>query len=67
MRTEEVRSIEAIFETHGLPGALCSDNGPSFALKEFERFLKYLGISHKKGVPYWPQGNGEVQRGNEPF
>ena len=59
-----VKSMEAIFRTHGLP-ALRSDNRPPFASKEFEGFLKYLGISHKKGVPYWPQSNGEVERGNE--
>ena len=60
-----IKSMEAIFRTHGLPEALRSDNGPPFASKEFESFLKYLGISHKKGVPYWPQSNGEVERGNE--
>ena len=57
--------MEAIFRTHGLPETLRSDNGPPFASKEFEGFLEYLGISHKKGVPYWPQSNGEVERGNE--
>ena len=58
-----IRSMEAIFKTHGLPEALRSDNGPPFASKEFEGFLEYLGIGHKKGVPYWPQSNGEVERG----
>lgn len=60
-----IKSMEAIFRTHGLPEALRSDNGPSFASKEFEGFLEYLRISHKKGVPYWPQSTGEVERGNE--
>ncbi|XP_020616125.1 uncharacterized protein K02A2.6-like [Orbicella faveolata] len=60
-----IKSMGAIFRTHGLPEALRSDNGPPFASKEFEGFLEYLGISHKKGVPYWPQSNGEVERGNE--
>ena len=60
-----IKSMEAIFRTHGLPDTLRSDNGPPFASKEFEGFLEYLGISHKKGVPYWPQSNGEVERGNE--
>ena len=62
-----IKSMEAIFRTHGLPDTLRSDNGPPFASKEFEGFLEYLGISHKKGVPYWPQSNGEVERGNEPI
>jgi len=53
------------FQNNGLPEALRSDNGPPFSSKEFEGFLEYLGISHKKGVPYWPQSNREVERGNE--
>jgi len=57
--------MEAIYRTHGLPETLRSDNGPQFASKEFEGILEYLGISHKKGVLYWPQSNGEVERGNE--
>lgn len=60
-----IKSMEAIFRTPRLPEALHNDNGPPFASKEFEGFLEYLGISHKKGVPYWPQSNGEVERRNE--
>ena len=60
-----IKSMEAIFRTHGLPGTVRSDDGPPFELKEFEAFLEYLGIEHKKGVPYWPQSNGEVERCNE--
>ena len=60
-----VKSMEAIFRTHGLPESLGSDNGPPFASEQFETFLEYLGTQHKKGVPYWPQCNGEVERCNE--
>ena len=27
--------------------------------------MDYIVIDHKKGVPYWPQSNGEVERYNE--
>ena len=47
--------------THGLPYSVRSDNGSQFVAVEFEGFLEYLGIQHKKGVPYWPQSNGEVE------
>ena len=57
--------MEAIFRTHGLPETVRSDNEPPFASMEFEGFLEYLGIEHKKSVPYWPQSNGEVERCNE--
>ena len=60
-----IKSMEAIFRTHCLPETVRSDNGPPFASKEFEAFLEYLGIEHKKGVPYWPQSNGEVERSSE--
>ena len=60
-----VRSMKAIFRTHGLPECVCSDNGPPFASEQFETFLKYLEIQHKKGVPYWPQTNREMERCNE--
>ena len=54
-----------MFRTHGLPDSVRSDNGPPFASKEFEGFVDYLGVEHKKGVPYWLQSNGEVERCNE--
>ena len=57
--------MAAIFRTHSLPECVCSDNGPPFASDQFETFLEYLGIQHKKGEPYWPQSNGEVERCNE--
>lgn len=60
-----IRSLEAMFRTHGIPFSIRSDNGPPFTSQEFESFLEYLGIEHKKGVPYWPQSNGAVERFNE--
>ena len=56
-----IRSMEAIFRTHGLPETVRNDNGPPFASMEFEGSLEYLEIEQKKGVPYWPQSNGEVE------
>ena len=60
-----ITAMEGIFRTHGLPQSIRSDNGPPFASKEFESFLKHLGIEHQKGIPYWPQSNGEVERCNQ--
>jgi len=50
---------------HGLPEAVCSNDGPPFVSKEFEGFLEYLGTEHRKGVPYWPQSNIDMERSNE--
>ena len=59
-----IKCLETLFATHGLPCSVRSDNVPQFVAVEFEAFLEYLGIQHKKGVPYWPQSNGEVERFN---
>jgi hypothetical protein len=43
-----IKVMESVFRTHGLPLAVRSDNGPPFTSREFEGFLEYLGIEHKK-------------------
>ena len=60
-----IKCLETMFATRGLPYNVRSDNGPPFVAAEFEGFLVYLGIHHTKGVPYWPQSNGEAERFNE--
>jgi hypothetical protein len=60
-----IRCLESVFQTHGLPETIRSDNGPQFASQEFTAFCDYLNVQHKKGIPYWPQSNGEVERFNE--
>ena len=57
-----IKCMKSMFPTHGLPETLRSDNGPPFALWEFQGFLEYLLIDHKKGITYWPQSDGEVER-----
>ena len=59
-----LKSMESIFQTHGLPESVRSDNGQPFASAEFGKFLSDPGIVHHKGVPYWPQSNGEVESFN---
>ena len=58
--TEVVNSTEAkacipkldkIFATHGIPTKLKSDNGPPFNGKEFENYVKTLGIDWKPSRP----------------
>ena len=60
-----IAALESVFITHGLPWSIRSDNGPPFSSREFEAFLDYLGIVQRKGIPYWPQSNGAVERLNE--
>lgn len=47
---------------YGLPTVMVSDNGPSFASKEFEEFLQKCTIRWKPSSPYYPKSNGLAER-----
>ena len=49
-----------IFETHGFPRILVSDNGPQFTFTEFADFLlqNNIIIVHYRSLPYHPSTNG---------
>lgn len=69
-RTETVRAcLEELFERHGLPHALRSDNGPPFAsshgllgLSRLSAWWLALGIELERGRPGCPQDNGGHER-----
>ena len=57
-----IKSMDiSIFQTHGLPKSVRSDNGQPFASPKFGKFLSDVGIVHHKGVPYWTLSNGEFE------
>ena len=59
-----IKVLQNIFETHGLPKSIKTDNGPQFVAGEFKDCLKSLGIHHHLVTPRWPAANGEVERQN---
>jgi len=69
-RTETLqRSFERLFERHGLPGAIRSDNGSPFAsrsavygLSRRSAWWVALGIDLERGRPGHPQDNGAHER-----
>jgi hypothetical protein len=69
-RTETVRArFEHLFECHGIPGAIRSDNGPPFAsstgvlgLSRLSAWWVTLGIDLERGRPGCPQDNGAHER-----
>lgn len=69
-RSETVReSFERLFERHGLPGAIRSDNGSPFActgsvlgLTQLSAWWVALGIDLERGRPGCPQDNGAHER-----
>lgn len=69
-RTETIQSyFERLFENHGLPSAIRSDNGPPFAssngllgLSRLSAWWLALGIDLERGRPGCPQDNGAHER-----
>lgn len=69
-RTETIRAcFEQLFENHGLPEAIRSDNGPPFAsvnglhgLSRLSVWWLALGIDLERGRPGCPQDNGAHER-----
>jgi putative transposase len=69
-RTETVQvCFERLFEEHGLPGAIRSDNGSPFAsragvlgLSRLSAWWVVLGIDLERGRPGCPQDNGAHER-----
>jgi putative transposase len=69
-RTDTVRAcFERLFELHGLPGAIRSDNGSPFAhmhgilgLSRLSAWWVALGIDLEHGRPGHPQDNGGHER-----
>jgi len=69
-RTATVRtSFERLFEKHGLPAAIRSDNGPPFAsvqglhgLSRLSAWWLALGIDLERSRPGCPQDNGAHER-----
>jgi transposase InsO family protein len=69
-RTDTVRAcFERLFEQHGLPGAIRSDNGTPFAhvrgllgLSRLSAWWVALGIDLERGRPGHPEDNGAHER-----
>jgi hypothetical protein len=57
-----IPKLDKMFSSFGIPKQVKTDNGPPFNSSEFQQFANYLGFSHRKITPYWPQANGEVER-----
>ena len=62
-----IPKLDRIFATHRIPTNLKSDNGPPFNRKEFENYVKTLGIDWKPSTLLWPQGNANVESITRPI
>ena len=50
--------LKKMFSEHGIPEALCSENGPQYASAQFANFCMSWGITHETSSPHYPQSNG---------
>lgn len=57
-----IPELDNIFSAYGIPRVVKTDNGPPFNGHVFTQFSEYLGFSHRKITPCWPQANGIVER-----
>lgn len=41
---------------------IISDNGPQFIAREFKAFIRFMGMTHVRTSPFYPQSNGKLER-----
>lgn len=49
----------------GVPKQIKTDNGSGYKSSSLHQFCEKLGILHKTGIPYSPQGQGMVGRAHQ--
>ncbi|XP_003741052.1 uncharacterized protein K02A2.6-like [Galendromus occidentalis] len=54
--------LREIIARLGLPRVIVTDNDPTAASSEFNKFCQANGILHKASPPYHPASNGQVER-----
>lgn len=57
-----VDCLDRTFTTHGYPDTIITDNASNLTSVKCEDYCMLNGIKHQKSIPYWPQGNSEVER-----
>ena len=64
MKEQEIEVIlqKALEKHHGVKPRIISDNGPQFIARDFQQFIRLVGITHVRTSPYYPQSNGKLER-----
>jgi transposase InsO family protein len=58
-----IDKLKGIFDHHGIPEVLVTDNGMQFASDAFAMFAKEWNFVHKTSSPTYPQSNGRAESG----
>jgi len=64
MKEQEIEVIvQKALEKHpGVRPRIISDNGPQFIARDFQQFIRIVGMTHVWTSPYDPQSNGKLER-----
>jgi transposase InsO family protein len=64
MKEQEIEVIlQKALEKHpGVRPRIISDNGPQFIARDFQQFIRLVGITHVRTSPFYPQSNGKLER-----
>ena len=57
-----INHLKGIFDEHGIPERLISDNGPHYSSEEFRVFSARYGFDHVTSSPLYPRSNGFIER-----
>ena len=57
-----IAHLKSVFEEHGIPSKLVTDNGSQYASAAFHEFNRNNGFTHVTSSPLYPQSNGLSER-----
>ncbi|KAL9978440.1 hypothetical protein ACROYT_G015954 [Oculina patagonica] len=57
-----IAHLKSVFEEHGIPSKLITDNSPQYASAAFQEFSRSYGFTHVTFSPLYPQSNGLSER-----
>jgi transposase InsO family protein len=57
-----INLMRSMFDEHGIPQIVKSDNGPQYSSEEFKRFALQYGFRHITSSPHYPKSNGFIER-----
>jgi transposase InsO family protein len=58
----EITIQKALEKYYGFKPRIISDNGTQFITKDFNEFLKFVGLQHIRTSIAYPQSNGKIER-----
>ena len=57
-----IAHLKSVFEEHGIPSKLVTDNGSQYTSAAFQEFSRSYGFTHVTSSPLYPQSNGFSER-----